>query len=287
MRKNRMETTVEVDGKEIKIFVQRPSNQANREAEIIRSSIWTECTSKGIPTKKQLLKKMKEDGDWDDEKNKKEIDLTLEILELEKKLYIGDGKKKPKLSEGRDIAIDIRIKRNELKNLITNKLSLEENSAESLADNAKFDYLVSACTFYEDGRKVYESFDDYNNRSADEIAFSAASELAKMLYNLDGDFEKSLPENKFLTKFGLVNEDLSLIDPKTGHMIDTAGQRIDEQGFLLDEDGQRVDSDGNKIDEEGLYEMTEYENDLLEEPTKKKTTRKTATKKTTTKTESS
>ena len=209
---------------------------------------------------------MVDSGDWSKEKEDREAEITMEIINLEKELYQGGstkGRKKPKLSDGRDLAIKIRQLRIELRDLIAGRLALEENSAENLADNARFDYLVAHSTFYSDTRRVYKDFDDYNNRSADELAFAAAQILAEMVYNIDAGFEKNLPENVFLSKYGLVDEELSLIDPNTGHLIDIEGNRIDKEGYLLDDDGNRIDKDGNKITEDGSYEMVEYENDLV------------------------
>lgn len=270
MIRNKMESKVTVtiqsgETKEIEIYVQRPNNDVIKLAERYKSKVWNQCIQDDILTKKELAVLMRKRGIWDEAKDKEEEEITQEIIRLEKELYQGkDGKSKPKLSEGRDIAIQIRRKRIELRELITEKITLEENTADNLAENARFDFLVAHCTFYKDGTRVYKDFDEYNKKSADEVAFAAANLLGKMLYNLDNNFEKNLPENKFLTKFGLVNEDLSLVDPKDpNQLIDTRGKRIDENGYYIDEDGNRIDRDGNKLTSEGNYELVDYENDLL------------------------
>lgn len=278
--KKRVDRTITVEGQEIAFYVIRPTNETIRNADRFRTKIWTECTDDKIPTKKQLSQIMLKNGSWSDQKAQQEIDITRDILKLEKELYGGpsDRRKKPKLSDGRKKAIEIRRLRLQLRDLIAERISLEENSAENLADNARFDYLVAHSTFYQDGRRVYKDFNDYNNRSADDLAFAAAQIIAEMVYNIDAEFEKNLPENVFLSKYGLVDDKLSLIDPNTGHLIDTEGNRIDEEGYRIDEDGNRVDTDGNKLDEKGNYEMVEYENDLLiTKPAKKSTKKKVTT----------
>lgn len=270
--KSRVDRTVNINGQEISFYVIRPTNETLRNADRFRTKVWTQCRADKIPTKKKLAKMMVEDGDWSKEKEQREAEITMDIVRLEKELYRGGdkkGRKKPKLSEGRDLAIKIRQLRIELRDLIADRLALEENSAENLADNARFDYLVAHSTFYSDTRKVYKDFDDYNSRSADELAFAAAQILAEMVYNIDAGFEKNLPENVFLSKYGLVNEELSLIDPNTGNLIDVEGNRIDKEGYLLDDDGNRVDKDGNKIAQDGNYEMVEYDNDIvIKKPTR-------------------
>lgn len=281
MIKNKLESKVTVtrDGetKEIEFYIQRPNNDVVKLAERYKSKVWNQCLQDGILTKKELSVIMRKRGIWDEAKDKEEETITKEIIQLEKELYHGkDGKSKPKVSEGREIAIQIRRKRSELRELITERINLEENTADNLADNARFDFLVANCTFYKDGTRVYKDFDEYNNKSADEIAFAAANLLGKMLYNLDNNFEKSLPENKFLTKFGLVNEELSLVDPKNpDQLVDTKGKKIDENGYYIDDEGNRIDRDGNRLTPEGNYQMVDYENDLLDdEKSESKKTRK-------------
>jgi hypothetical protein len=143
-------------------------------------------------------------------------------------------------------------------------MEMEANTADSLADNARFDYIVAHCTFYKNGQPVYKDLEDYDKKSADELAFSAATLLSRMLYNLDDSFEKNLPENKFLSKFKLVNEELSLVDPNNPEfLIDTEGRRINELGHYLDENGNRIDKSGNPLNDDGDYELADYENDLV------------------------
>jgi len=190
--KKRVDRTITVEGQEIAFYVIRPTNETIRNADRFRTKIWTECTDDKIPTKKQLSQIMLKNGSWSDQKAQQEIDITRDILKLEKELYGGpsDRRKKPKLSDGRKKAIEIRRLRLQLRDLIAERISLEENSAENLADNARFDYLVAHSTFYQDGRRVYKDFNDYNNRSADDLAFAAAQIIAEMVYNIDAEFEK-------------------------------------------------------------------------------------------------
>jgi len=245
---------VKVGDKIVKLLVKKPGNQVLSNAQRISAKAWTDCVRDGIMTKKELTKFMKEHDIWIDEKEKEEKEKVKEINEYEKQLYLQNGKaKKLKLSEAKEIAIKMRIARAELRDLISERISLEQNTAESLSDNARFDYLVSQCTFDENGiRKVYNSLDDYLSKSDDEVAFAAATALAQLMYSIDKDVEANLPENRFLQKFKFVNDDLSLVDGD-GNRVDAKGRRIDDQGYYINNDGQRVDLDGNLIDKDGNY----------------------------------
>lgn len=280
----RVEKTVEIkkdDGtiQKIDIYVQRPSNKVAKQADRQKSKVWNECLMDNILTKKELEVVLEKRGIWDEEKQKDEEKITEEIVSLEKFLYHGSKGEKLKLSQGRKVALEIRKLRVKLRDLITERIALEENTAESISDNARFDYLVAHCTFYANGKPVYRDFEDYDRRSSDEIAFAAATALGQMLYQLDNSFEKSLPENKFLLNYGLVNDELDLIDPEAGFFIDAEGKKIDEEGYYLDENNERVDVDGNKLTEDGYYEITaQYENDLVKKKPVKRKTKAQATK---------
>jgi len=245
---------VKVDDKTINLVVKKPGNQVLSNAQRVSAKAWTDCVRDGIMTKKELTKFMKEHDIWNDKKEKEEKEKIEEIHGYEKSLYLQSGKtKKMKLSEAKEIAIKMRIARAELRDLIAERISLEQNTAESLADNARFDYLVSECTFDESGRnKVYNTLDDYLNESDGDVAFAAANALAQLLYSIDKDVEANLPENRFLSKFKFVNDDLSLID-NDGNRVDAKGKRIDEEGFYVDDSGNRIDKDGNAIDKDGNY----------------------------------
>ena len=247
--------TVEVTldgGKKVKVVGRKPTNRVSGEAQRIGAKVWTDCIRDGIMTKKELEVVMKSNGMWDKSKQESQDAIIADLRELEKKLYLGKKGSKMKLSQAKDIAFEMRKKRLELRDLLASKIELEGNTAESLSENAKFDYLVANCTFYEDGKNVYNSVEEYNDKSEDPIAFSAAATLAALMYSLDKDFEEKLPENQFLIKANLVNDDLALVN-KDGNRVDTEGRLINDLGQYVDGDGNRVDIDGHPLDADGNY----------------------------------
>ena len=243
---------VDVDGKTVKIVVKRPGNKISNDAQRKGALVWTQCVREGVMTKRELMKYMKEQGVWNDDKNEDEKIILDKIAALEKELYLGTKASKIRASKGKEIAVDIRKQRIKLRDLLSERMGLEANTAESLSDNAKFDYIVAHCTYHENGDKVYKDLDDYDQRSDDPVAFHAASALAEMIYIVDSNFERKLPENKFLQKFNYVNDDLSLVN-KNGDTVDLEGRIINEEGHYLDTEGQRTDKDGHLLDEDGAY----------------------------------
>ena len=248
------EKTVDVtldNGEAIKIRVTTPTNRVNSQAQRIGATVWTQCIQDGVMTKQELEQLMREKGIWGDEEQKKQDKIQEDIFKLEKELYV-NKKRKLKLSEAKDIAKKMKTKRIELRDHIAKKLELEGNSAEALSDNAKFDFLVANCTFYENGDKVYNTLDEYQDTPDESLAFVAAATLAEMIYAIDAEFEKSLPENVFLRAAGLVDDDLNYVN-KEGRKVDSEGNKINELGWYQDEDGNRVDKDGNALYDSGVF----------------------------------
>lgn len=282
-KEKKVEVKLQEDGQEkiVNILVRKPNNALISQAQKVSAKVWTECTRDGIMTKKELEKFMKANDIWNDDKDVEQKKITEEINRLERQLYVGDSRKRLSKSEGKRIAIEMRKKRIELRDLISERMSFEQNTAEAIADNARFDFLVANCTYDENGQKVYKDLEDYTEKADGQLAFSAATALAQMMYSVDKDFEAKLPENKFLKMFNFVNEDLSLVN-QDGQTVDVEGRSIDDSGYYLNKDGKRVDKEGNLLDEEGHYVLSvEYvdddESSEDESSAPKKTNRKKAT----------
>jgi hypothetical protein len=274
MSKTERVIDVEVDGADVKVIVKKPSNAVMSAAQRKGALVWTQCIQEGVMTKQELEALLETRGIWTKEKKRKQQKILDEISALEKSLYLGPRGSKLKTSEGKRIAIEMRKKRIELRDLLAQKVTLEQNTAESLSDNAKFDYIVAHCTYDSNEQKVYESLDDYSNRNEDPIAFAAAQALAEMMYSLDKNFEENLPENRFLKKFEYINDDMHLVN-STGHKVDTEGRLINDEGHYINDEGERVDIDGHLLNEDGIYVPThEFEVDDKPKPKRKTTTRK-------------
>jgi len=282
MKEKQREVEVKLeDGTTKKVLVKKPSNKLLSDAQLLGAKVWTNCTRDGIMTKKELEIFMRNRNIWDAEKDQQQQSLVDSIANLERELALGtDGKLTKK--RGKEIAISMRRLRLMLRNLISERLSLEQNTAEALSENAKFDFLVANCVYLEDGTtKVYNSLEDYSAKADDEVAYASANALAQMMYSIDKEFEEKLPENKFLKKFNFVNNDLSLVDADN-NLVDIDGKRIDDQGYYLNEDGNRVDMEGHILDADGalafqaeyLDEESESVSTEVKEKTKKKSSKK-------------
>ena len=223
--------SVNVDGKELQLAVEKPSNKQNREAHFIYSKSVKECLEKGLPPRQSLDALLRKQNLWDDEKEKELQDLRTNLQNSEKKLAKG----KIKLSEAKEIALSMQLDRWRINLLNMARNSLDSTTAESVAEQDKFNYLVSACTVYSDTQKPYfSSVEDYLEKAGEDVAQQAATYFANLYYGIQEDYEKNLPENKFLIKYKLMDEKFNLID-KEGNKVNRKGQRIDENGKVLGE----------------------------------------------------
>jgi len=240
---------VEIDGVEKEYLVRSPTLENQREAQKVYNQAFTDAIKSKSVVRAKLDDLLEDQGLWNDEKQAKFTELQRELLDGEKRLAKGGFS----LNEAKDLAIKMKSVRDEIRDLISVRTSLDNHSAEGQADNSRFNYLVSVCLVYNDTKQpVYKNMEEYLNSSTEKVAIMGAQNLANMLYGLDNDYESNLPENKFLKKFKFIDEKLRLVDKK-GRLIDKEGRLIDESGRFINEEGDFVDKFGNKVDKDGEY----------------------------------
>lgn len=238
-----------VDGKNIEFNVKQPNLSQQREAQKVYNQSFSDAVKSGSIVRARLDDLLKEQGLWDDNKEARFAAIQQEISNNEKTLATGGIS----LNDAKLVALGMKKLRDELKELISVKTNLDTHTAEGQADNARFNYLVSACVVYKDNNKTYfKSYEDYVNRSSETVAVLGAQILAAMMYGLDSEFERKLPENKFLLDYKFVDDQFRLIN-KEGKFVDAEGRLVDENGRYINEDGQFVDKNGSLVDEAGDY----------------------------------
>ena len=243
--KNRVEVkTKNDDGEDVVYYATRPTQKQLSEAQVVAAKVLKKgMRDPDMLMRHQLHEYLIKQGLWTEEQEKTVNELNTQLTEELTKLKAGGIK----LSEAKDLAISIRAKR-QLKMLIEfQKMNMDEFTLEAMAENARFDYLVSATSKTEVGANVFSSLDDYKEKSDKEYASALASALASMIHRVDPDWESKLPENQFLKKHKFVDDDLRLVN-KDGHYITSDGKRIDSDFNYVDDDGNVLDQNGKKID---------------------------------------
>lgn len=268
-KSNKEEKRFSFEGKD---YVIKPANaQSAVEGQKVYNRTFKKAIEEGAILKKSLEDHMRRQGLWDDSKQEEYENLLKKSADIEYKIKSGQYKK---ASQVREKSIELKQLRNELSSLLMARNSMDSNTADGLADNERFFYLVSACVFdYETQKPVYTSLEDYHENADSPLAVKCASEFANFAYGLDENYEDNLIENKLLKKLGLLNE--------KGQLTNKQGQRVDLEGNLLNEDGSRIDKDGNRIDinnnpiiEDSVIDTLEFEDDLQEEEVEEKAAKK-------------
>lgn len=242
--KNKSESfTVKVGDKEVCLHVRRPTPEDSELARMTYNSTFRKCLESGALLKAKLDSYMRSQNLWDDNKENKVKEILATIYSGEKKLSEGNIK----LSEAKQIALEMRQARDAWRDLISERLELESKTADGQAQNQEFNHLVSLCTVYnEEGNRYYAKLSDYLNDDS-EIGTKAAIALSRLLYNSE-ESDKDLPENQFLLKYKLVDEKFRLIN-KEGKLVDATGRLINEEGQWINENGQTVDDKGEVVQE--------------------------------------
>jgi hypothetical protein len=258
---NKKNFEVEIEGKKVAFSVLRPNHRVSQQAQLVYNREFRNATQSGLMVRQAIERVLREQNLWDDEKEAKFKQINRDLWANEKKLAQGGIP----LSVARDIAIQMREQRNELRQMTAERNELDEHTAEAYAERARFNYLMATLVVYSDtGKPYFRDVDDYLSRENDPVIFPASQQLGNLLYGLEDDYLQKLPENRFLIKYGFCRaSDLRLIR-KDGRPIDDKGRLIDDKGRLVNEAGQLIDIDGNLLTEEGEFkvEFTEFVDDL-------------------------
>lgn len=228
MNRKEFEIT-EGNDEKVKLAVVTPDYENFEEADkayaVKISSLIKENAGRKLLSRQDLAKYLKESGAWTDEDEQAVKGLQTDIETLLGQLKKG-GKK---VSEGRDLAIKVMDKRRELFQINKKRQTLDDVTLESFAETEKVDYLIYISTVYADsGKNYWDSFEDMKNDKLSEAYKKASQYSMQMIYDFDPDFEKNLPENKWLKKYGYVDENLNYVDRKTGERVDKTGRPIAE-----------------------------------------------------------
>jgi len=231
-KKQRLVESVDSNDNPVRVIVRSPTVDDYKDSQLEYNKAFRNALDSGALLRQRLTDYMREQGIWNDEKQKKSDEYVDQIRGMEEKLRAGGIR----LSEAKDIALKLRTVRAQFQLFLAEKNSLDSASAEGQADNARFNKLVRLCVldektklpfFKRDSKKAEE--EAYNASSSEPWLVEASAELANMLYGLDPNYNQSLEENKFLKEFKFVNEDYQFID-KDGHPTDSEGRLVNDDG---------------------------------------------------------
>ena len=240
-----IKTVVEGD---VTVLVKSPNRKDLNNSQIVYNRAWRKALEDKVILRSKLNDFLTEQGIWSDAKEQEYKDFVKKINDRELVIQKGGIP----LKKAKAIALELKRLRIEFRDLISERTAYDNTTAEGVADNERFDYLVSVCTIDPETKKpVFKDLEDYNERGAEPWAIKAASELANILYNLDSNYEQNLPENEFLTKYKFADSKGRFVN-KDGHLVSIDVNDVER---LIDEDGNFIAYDENgasyKVNREG------------------------------------
>lgn len=234
--------TVKVGDQEKVITIKYPTSRIEAEANMYASKIFAKLAKEqneggSLLLRAQLDEYLRSIGLYteNDIKNITEIQETIDKLEA---ALIKGGAKK---SEGRKTAIELRRNRYTLLLLLAKRMEYDRNTIEYHSESGRINYIISKCLCDEAGDPIFNSVEDYefDDTGLKDDLVEAIKRVGSICSSYDPDYEKKLPENKFLSKYGFCNESFDLIDSE-GHLVNEHGKRIDKDGNELNENGEVV-----------------------------------------------
>lgn len=259
--------TATINGKETEVAVRLPTSEDLREAERYSASIFRKEVEAGTWLASEAEKVMRQRNIWNDDMDKRYSEIKKKLLDNEVKVT----RRTANLQKGKHgkydkntyygLCIEMRELRNELINLTSVRSSLEGETAEGKANNARINYLIYASTVYNNSKKrIFSSYEDFDAKSikstenADwfEVALQASKIFQELYFGLRTNINDILPENLWLKKYGFVDGEYHLVN-EANHRINVNGQLVDEQGRPIDENGNFIDINGNPFDDTEYY----------------------------------
>lgn len=193
MSEDKRTFTVELqDGKTVELSTRLPKNSELQESEEEYSIAFNRAIMKGILPESVLAEHLLKNGIWSAEKDEAIEQQRLKVVDLEEKL---EAEKNDMARQ--KIADSLTVEREELYQMRQQRSQLLAHSAESKAEDAQRNYLVSKVTeLASSGVPVWQSHEDFMNEEDSNLVFRATYEYLALANGLPSDFIDQLPENQ-------------------------------------------------------------------------------------------
>jgi hypothetical protein len=242
-----------VDG--VEYMVRQPSPQDFAAANKLRNKVFNEELQAGSLLRSQLDEELRKRELWSDDRDLRYKKLSKEITDGEYILAKGGIK----ASKAKEIALDMRNKRQEMITLLSTRTELDSNTCEGRADSARFNCLFLACLVYKANGELYfkGGLDEFLSKQNDEVTVTGSTEFFYLISDLQ-PVDDNLPENKFLKRFNFIDSKGNLID-KDGKLISADGRHINEDGqfitWISETEYVKVDIEGRPLKDDDEFDV--------------------------------
>jgi len=97
-----------------------------------------------------------------------------------------------------------------------------------MAEQHRFKFIISRSVYSKDGLLFFKDVEDYTNRQEEKASIDCARLLATKIFGYRNDFIESLPENKWMAKYGFLQDDNSIIG-SDGNVVDSTEPKTKEK----------------------------------------------------------
>ena len=266
--------TQDEEGNELNLVVRKPNNKVLQEATVAYNAKIASLlrSNDSLMLRAELEKHLTERGIWTAESAKRFTDIAMELRDLEVKLRKGGMK----ISEGRECAIKMAELRTEQVEIFTERKKYDAVTIEAVAEEHKIIFILSKCTFREDGKTLhFSTLDECIRKNSDLASIEASKLLFSMIY-ADSNNLDQMYETKWLQKYDLMDDKKRLVN-RSGELVTKENKLINEAGTLIDDAGKQIDLLGHRIDPKGnllIDDEKPFIDDLTGEPIELKVKRK-------------
>lgn len=174
--------------------VTKPNNKIRKESDTVYAKAYRKAIAEGLFLEAEIDNIIKERGiKAYNDKEKKEFEKEIKSLESK---FVNDSFESS--AEGYEAYEKISLLRRSLEDLDKAKRELSTQSATIFAENERFAYFISACSFTKDGEKIWNNLNEYKDDISD-LANKFATEMIHIIYDgtqeILAELEKIRPEN--------------------------------------------------------------------------------------------
>lgn len=202
-RTSRVFTSKDESGTEVTLKLNKPSHKVSTDANFVYSQTFSKAIRNGIMTNAEAFDIVKKNGIWSDDDEARAKELRDKIKDLETAFESAELSNE----QGMDKVKEIKALRSDLANLNSKINSVTDNTAETMANDSKNQFIAAMCTVDSTtGKKVFKDLDDFLLRSSEKIAIDSFTEAILANYEaalgvkLSADMTSDLPENKWLSQ---------------------------------------------------------------------------------------
>jgi hypothetical protein len=175
-----------------------PTPKEDADARLAYATAFNDAMERGIPTIKQLERRLKEHGIWRTEDEEELKVIRDKMTQIEIILSKKDPKDKSKTT--RKLAEELLEMRSQALEKSSQLNEFLNNTIEALAEEVKQAYYVSTCTERRDGSKVWNTPEEYMNSRDASLVNAAAYEYITFTNGLAENYLEMLPEVKFMKR---------------------------------------------------------------------------------------